>query len=159
MGTQSTWESQKGPCPCLNKRLISIASLFETTNLLNKQNGKGFRIKEGQEERLQRLRPLLPEADPGVQGGFSVSWTQTRTVSCPPVTLWPLSTLLASPFPTVRPKACSQRPPDQSTSHRWSCFSQKRWLEVLMMTTPSLRLSMPSKSTAKSTQTCSNTPL
>merc|ERR1712238_105110 len=35
----------------------------------------------------------------------------------------------------------------------------KRWLEVLMMTTPSLRLSMPSKSTAKSTQTCSNTPL
>merc|ERR1712203_954791 len=53
----------------------------------------------------------------------------------------------------------SQRPPDQSTSHRWSCFSQKRWLEVLMMTTPSLRLSMPSKSTAKSTQTCSNTPL
>merc|ERR1712086_381029 len=49
--------------------------------------------------------------------------------------------------------------PDQSTSHRWSCFSQKRWLEVLMMTTPSLRLSMPSKSTAKSTQTCSNTPL
>merc|ERR1712037_832887 len=70
MGTQSTWESQKGPCPCLNKRLISIASLFETTNLLNKQNGKGFRIKGGQEERLQRLRPLLPEADPGVQGGF-----------------------------------------------------------------------------------------
>merc|ERR1711997_1195852 len=48
--------------------------------------------------------------------------------------------------------------PDQSTSHRWSCFSQKRWLEVMMMT-PSLRLSMPSKSTAKSTQTCSNTPL
>merc|ERR1711935_1057442 len=48
------------------------------------------------------------------------------------------STLLARPFPTVRPKACSQRPPDQSTSHRWSCFSQKRWLEVLMMTTPSL---------------------
>merc|ERR1712203_933101 len=40
-----------------------------------------------------------------------------------------------------------------------SCFSQKRWLEVLMMTTPSLRLSMPPKSTAKSTQTCSNTPL
>merc|ERR1711974_380142 len=43
----------------------------------------------------------------------------------------------------------SQRPPDPSTSHRWSCFSQKRWPEVLMMTIPSLRLSMPSKSTAK----------
>merc|ERR1711935_1168787 len=53
----------------------------------------------------------------------------------------------------------SEAPESQSTSHRWSCFSQKRWLEVLMMTTPSLRLSMPSKSTAKSTQTCSNTPL
>merc|ERR1712203_455180 len=32
---------------------------------------------------------------------------------CPPATLLPLSTLLASPFPTVRPKACAQRPPDQ----------------------------------------------
>merc|ERR1712141_132682 len=49
--------------------------------------------------------------------------------------------------------------PDQSTSHRWLCFSQRRWPEVLMMMTPSLRLSMPSKLTAKSTQTCSNTRL
>merc|ERR1712008_549818 len=65
------------------------------------------RIKEGQEERLQRLRPLLPEADPGVQGGFRYHGRRQR----------------------------------RSTSHRWSCFSQKRWLEVLMMTTPSLRLS------------------
>merc|ERR1712088_608474 len=56
-------------------------------------------------------------------------------------------------------QACSQRPPDQSTSHRWLCFSQRRWPEVLMMMTPSLRLSMPSKLTAKSTQTCSNTRL
>merc|ERR1711934_152606 len=114
----------------------------------------------------RRPRRAAPTSSPSSPRGrsrssrrLSVSWTQTRTVPCPPVTLSPLSTLLASPFPTVRPKACSQRPPDQSTSHRWSCFSQKRWLEVLMMTTPSLRLSMPSKSTAKSTQTCSNTPL
>merc|ERR1711872_793570 len=27
----------------------------------------------------------------------------------------------------VRPKACSQKPPDPSTSHRWLCFSQRRW--------------------------------
>merc|ERR1711862_533191 len=47
-------------------------------------------------------------------------------------------------------KACSQRPLDQSTSHKWLCFSQKRWPEVLMTTTPSRRLLMPSKSTAKS---------
>merc|ERR1712228_934723 len=38
-------------------------------------------------------------------------------------------------------------------------LSQRRWPEVLMMTIPSSRLSMPSKSTAKSTQACSNTPL
>merc|ERR1712113_1051105 len=37
------------------------------------------------------------------------------------------------------------------------CFSLRRWPEVLMMMTPSSRLSMPSKSTAKSTQICSNT--
>merc|ERR1712048_1083694 len=30
----------------------------------------GFRIKEGQEERLQRFCSLLPEANPGVQGSF-----------------------------------------------------------------------------------------
>merc|ERR1712110_1182340 len=48
--------------------------------------------------------------------------------------------------------------PDPSTSHRWSCSSLRRWPEVLMMTTLSLRLSMPSKLTAKSTQICSNTP-
>merc|ERR1712029_1336526 len=33
----------------------------------------------------------------------------------------------------------------------------KRWPEVLMMMTPSSRLSMPSKSTERSTQKCSNT--
>merc|ERR1712073_8891 len=65
---------------------------------------------------------------------------------------------LANPSPLVRPQACSQQPPDPSTSHRWLCFSQRRWPEVLMMMTPSSRLSMPSKSTAKSTQICSNTP-
>merc|ERR1712029_352199 len=48
----------------------------------------------------------------------------------------------ASPSPTVRPKACSPRPLDPLTSHKWSCSSQKRWPEVLMMMTPSSRLSM-----------------
>merc|ERR1711988_1222094 len=89
---------------------------------------------------------------------LSVSWTQTKTVFCLPQTLLPPSTLLANPSPMVRPKACSQKPPDPSTPHRWLCFSQRRWPEVLMMMTPSSRLSMPLKSTAKSTQICSNTP-
>merc|ERR1711972_834180 len=83
---------------------------------------------------------------------LSVSWTQTKTVFCLPQTLSLPSTLSANPSPMVRPKACSQKPPDPSTSHRWLCFSQRRWPEVLMMMTPSSRLSMPSKSTAKSTQ-------
>merc|ERR1712079_7646 len=49
----------------------SIASFFKTTNLKHlKHNGQGFRIKEGQEERLQRFCSLLPEANPGVQGSF-----------------------------------------------------------------------------------------
>merc|ERR1712045_625567 len=67
------------------------------------------------------------------------------------------SDIVAAPTPSASPslmarhKACSQRHPDQSTSHRWLCFSQRRWPEVLMMMTPSLRLSMPSKLTAKST--------
>merc|ERR1712008_641997 len=54
---------------------------------------------------------------------LSVSWTLTRMVSCLPQTLSPLSAMLANPSPTVRPKACSQKPPDPSTSHRWSCSS------------------------------------
>merc|ERR1712154_595585 len=49
-------------------------------------------------------------------------------------------------------------PQAQSISHKWSCFSQKRWPEALMMTIPSLRPSRLSKSTAKSTQKCSDTP-
>merc|ERR1712012_511587 len=48
---------------------------------------------------------------------LSVSWTQTRTVFCPQVTLSQLSTLLANPFLMVRHKACSQRPPDLDQSH------------------------------------------
>merc|ERR1712029_781683 len=114
----------------------------------------------------RRPRRAAPTSSPSFLRGksrssrrLSVSWTQTRTVFCPQVTLSQLSTLLANLFLMVRHKACSQRPPDQSTSHKWLCFSQKRWPEVLMMTTPSRRLLMPSKSTAKSTQTCSNTPL
>merc|ERR1712110_547550 len=100
------------------------------------QQTKWLRVQD-----QRRPRRAAPTSSPSFPKGrsrssrrLSVSWTQTRMVSCPPVTLLPLLTLLASPFPTVRP-------PDQSTSHRWSCFSQKRWLEVLMMTTPSLRLS------------------
>merc|ERR1712061_735820 len=68
------------------------------------------------------------------------------------------STPLVNPFPTVKPKACLAKPQAQSISHKWSCFSQKRWPEALMMTIPSLRPSRLSKSTAKSTQKCSDTP-
>merc|ERR1711997_851761 len=70
----------------------------------------------------------------------SVSWTLTRTVSCPPQTSLLPSVPSANPSLTARPKACSQRLLDLSTSHRWSCFSQRRWPEVLTMTTPSSRL-------------------
>merc|ERR1711881_475266 len=81
----------------------------------------------------------------------SVSWMLIRMASCPPQTSSRPSTPLGNPFPTVKPKA-------QSISHKWSCFSQKRWPEALMMTIPSLRPSRLSKSTAKSTQKCSDTP-
>merc|ERR1711971_1274602 len=113
----------------------------------------------------RRPRRAAPTSSPSSPRGrsrssrrLSVSWTQTRTVSCPPVTLLPLSTLLASPFPTVRPKH-ALRGPRTSQLHTDGHAFRRKDLEVLMMTTPSLRLSMPSKSTAKSTQTCSNTPL
>merc|ERR1711887_308006 len=43
---------------------------------------------------------------------LSVSWTQTRMVSCPPQTLSLLSALSANPSPTVKHRACSQKPPD-----------------------------------------------
>merc|ERR1712088_670349 len=85
----------------------------------------------------------------------SVSWMLIRMASCPPRTSSRPSTPLVNPFPTVKPKACLAKPQAQSISHKWSCFSQKRWPEALMMTIPSLRLS---KSTAKSTQKCSDTP-
>merc|ERR1711983_58398 len=77
----------------------------------------------------------------------SVSWTPIRTVSCPPATLLLLSAPSANPSPILRPLV-------QSTSHKWSCFSQKKWPEALMMTIPSLRPSRLSKSTQK----CSDTP-
>merc|ERR1711997_807312 len=121
---------------------------------------KWLRVQD--QRRPRRAAPtFLPSSPRGRSRSsrkLSVSWTLTRMVSCLPQTLSPLSAMSANPFPTVRPKACSQKPPDLSTSHRWSCSSLRRWPEVLMMTTPSLRLSMPSKLTAKSTQICSNTP-
>merc|ERR1739836_235047 len=103
------------------------------------QQTKWLRVQD-----QRRPRRVAPTSSPSFLRGksrssrrLSVSWTQTRTVFCPQVTLLPLSTLSANPFPMVRHKACSQRPPDQSTSHKWLCFLQKRWPEVLMMTTPS----------------------
>ena len=60
----------------------------------------------------------------------SVSWMLIRTVSCPPRTSSPPSTPWVNPFPTVKPKACLAKPQAQSISHKWSCFSQKRWPEV-----------------------------
>lgn len=61
---------------------------------------------------------------------LSVSWMLTRMVSCPPTTSRTPSPPWASPSLMVRPRACSPRLPDQSTSRRWSCFSQRRWPEV-----------------------------
>merc|ERR1739842_3880 len=104
----------------------------------------------------RRPRRAAPTFLPSFPRGKSRS---SRMLSSHPLTLSLLSTPSANPFPMARHKACSQKHPDQSTSHRWLCFSQRRWPEVLMMMTPSLRLSMPSKLTAKSTQTCSNTRL
>merc|ERR1712051_1084703 len=52
--------------------------------------------------------------------------------------------------------SCSVNPPAQLTSHKWSHSSPKRWLEVPMMTTPSLNLLMHSKSAAKLMQKCSS---
>merc|ERR1712018_1045345 len=63
---------------------------------------------------------------------------------------------VANPSPQEKPATCSQNPPDQLTSHKWSHFSPKRWLEVPMMTTPSSNLLMHSKSTAKLMQKCSS---
>merc|ERR1712141_488715 len=52
--------------------------------------------------------------------------------------------------------SCTLNPPAQLTSHKWSHSSPKRWLEVPMMTTPSLNLLMHSKSMAKLMQKCSS---
>merc|ERR1739848_516876 len=51
---------------------------------------------------------------------------------------------------------CFQNPPAQLTSHKWSHFSPKRWLEVPMMTIPFLNHLMHSKSVAKLMQKCSS---
>merc|ERR1712179_502792 len=91
------------------------------------QQTKWLRVQD-----QRRPRRAAPTSSPSFPKGrsrssrrLSVSWTQTRMVSCPPVTLSPLSTLLASPFPTVRPKACSQRPPDQSFHTDGHAFRRK----------------------------------
>lgn len=133
---------------------------------------------------IGRPRRVAPTSSPSFPRGksrsskrLSVSWMLTKMVSCPPLTSLLPSAPLANPSLTARPKACSQKPPDPSTSLKWSCFSPRKWpavsrgceifsqvplsnlahLQVLMTTTPSPRLLMHSKSTAKSTPKCSNT--
>merc|ERR1711874_932918 len=76
-----------------------------------------------------------------------VSWTVTKMVYYP---------LLANLSLVVKPTVCFQNPPAQLTSHKWSHFSPKRWLEVPMMTIPFLNHLMHSKSVAKLMQKCSS---
>merc|ERR1711878_140067 len=157
-----TWESYEGLCPCLTRdSLRSCLPLRDHDKPLQPLHTKWPRVQD--QKRPRRVAPTcLPSSLKGKSRSsrrHSVSWTLTRTVSCRPQTSLLPSAPSASPSLTARPKACSQRLLDQSTSHRWSCFSQRRWPEVPTMTTPSPRLSMPSKSTAKLTQKCSNTRL
>merc|ERR1711988_2011436 len=116
-------------------RLVSLPDKTHFDCLLLqdlKHNGQGFRIKEGQEEWLQRFCSLLPEANPGVQGSFRYHGRRQRRS-----------------FVFLR--YCRRLQLCRQIRLRWLCFSQRRWPEVLMVMTPSSRLSMPSKSTAKST--------
>merc|ERR1712029_701055 len=62
----------------------------------------------------------------------------------------------ASPSLTARPAACSQRLPAQSTSHRWSPSSPRRWPVAPTTTTPSSSHLMHSKLTERLTQKCSS---
>merc|ERR1712036_201579 len=100
---------------------FSTASLFETTNHQTHKMAKGSGSKKAKKSG-SNVFALFSQRQIQEFKEASVSWTQTRTVSCLPQTLSQLSALSANPSPTVRPKACSQRPPDPSTSHRWSCF-------------------------------------
>merc|ERR1711974_349402 len=59
---------------------------------------------------------------------------------------------MASPSLTVRPAACSQRLPAQSTSHRWSPSLPRRWPVAPMTTTPSSSHLMHSKLTERLTR-------
>merc|ERR1719148_51997 len=97
------------------------------------QQTKWLRVQD-----QRRPRRAAPTSSPSSPRGrsrssrrLSVSWTQTKTVSCPPVTLLPLSTLLASPFPTVRPKACSQRHPDLPTELKAVSWTQTKTVSCL----------------------------
>merc|ERR1712018_369788 len=120
-------------------------------------NGKGFRIKKSQEEWQMCLLSSPRDKSKNSKRPL-VSWMLTRTVSCLALTLSLPSLEWENLFLMVRHQACSLRHLVQLTLHRWSCFSQKKWPEAPMMTIPSLKLLIPSKSTAKSTQKCSDTP-
>merc|ERR1712020_222694 len=87
--------------------------------------------------------------------GFRIKKSQEEWLQC-------ICSLLPETNPRIQRglwhHACSLRHLVQLTLHRWSCFSQKKWPEAPMMTIPSLKLLIPSKSMAKSTQKCSDTP-
>merc|ERR1712154_140152 len=124
-------------CPCLTRDSFRLppSSRPQTSNSSNKM-AKGSGSKKAKksgsnvfalfsQRQIQEFKEAFGIMDADKDGLLSSS------------DIVALSTLSANPFPMVRHKACSQRPPDQSTSHKWLCFSQKRWPEVLMMTTPS----------------------
>merc|ERR1712211_20860 len=141
-----------------DKRLISIASLFETktsnsSNKMAKGSGSKKAKKSGSnvfalfsQRQIQEFKEAFGIMDADKDGLLSSSDIVAAFNS------------VGKSVSDGEAKACFLRPLVQSTSHKWSCFSQKKWPEALMMTIPSLRPSRLSKSTAKSTQKCSDTP-
>merc|ERR1711909_175694 len=91
------------------------------------QQTKWLRVQD-----QRRPRRAAPTSSPSFPKGrsrssrrLSVSWTQTRMVSCPPVTLLPLSTLLASPFPTVAQGMLSEAPGPVNFTQMVMLFAEK----------------------------------
>merc|ERR1712018_172487 len=146
MGSRSRNQSHEGSCP-LHCPCLTRDSQPPSSRPLNQTHNTQWQRVQDQ-KKPRRVAPMCLLSSPRDKSKNSkrplVSWMLTRTVSC-------LALM-------VRHQACSLRHLVQLTLHRWSCFSQKKWPEAPMMTIPSLKLLIPSKSTAKSTQKCSDTP-
>merc|ERR1711884_126039 len=162
MGSRSRNQSHEGSCPlhcpCLTRD--SLRQPPSSRPLNQTHNTQWQRVQD--QKKPRRVAQMCLLSSPRDKSKNSkrplVSWMLTRTVSCLALTLLLPSLELENLFLMVRHQACSLRHLVQLTLHRWSCFSQKKWPEAPMMMIPSLKLLIPSKSTAKSTQKCSDTP-